>query len=360
MTASATALALIPLVIAGPISGHEIEYPMAVVILGGLVTSTLLNLFVMPSLYLRFGRSRGFAFNRRLARAGAMAVLLLVAALALGACGGSDEIAAVKPAPAARAATDRDLPRAKFSDPMTIDNTWHPVAAGMQYVFEGEANRGDGERPHRVVFTVTDLTKKIDGVQTRVLWDRDINAGKLLEGELTFFAQDDAGNVWNFGEYPEEYDSRGRFDGAPDTWISGISRAKAGILMRADPRPGTPSYLQGNAPDIGFGDTAKVQQVGQRTCVPLACYDNVLVINETNPLERGNGHQLKYYAPGIGNVQVEPRGGKEHEVLVLVKVRKLGASELAKVRKGALVLDRRGFRTKKEVYGRTEPARVVE
>jgi Cu/Ag efflux pump CusA len=58
MTASATALALVPLVIAGPISGHEIEYPMAVVILGGLVTATVLNLFVMPSLYLRFGRSK--------------------------------------------------------------------------------------------------------------------------------------------------------------------------------------------------------------------------------------------------------------------------------------------------------------
>jgi CzcA family heavy metal efflux pump len=58
MTASATGLALVPLVIAGPISGHEIEYPMAVVILGGLVTSTVLNLFVMPSLYLRFGRSK--------------------------------------------------------------------------------------------------------------------------------------------------------------------------------------------------------------------------------------------------------------------------------------------------------------
>jgi Cu/Ag efflux pump CusA len=54
MTASATGLALVPLVLAGPISGHEIEYPMAVVILGGLVTSTLLNLFLMPSLYLRF------------------------------------------------------------------------------------------------------------------------------------------------------------------------------------------------------------------------------------------------------------------------------------------------------------------
>jgi Cu/Ag efflux pump CusA len=56
MTASATGLALVPLVLAGPISGHEIEYPMAVVILGGLVTSTLLNLLVMPSLYLRCAR----------------------------------------------------------------------------------------------------------------------------------------------------------------------------------------------------------------------------------------------------------------------------------------------------------------
>jgi Cu/Ag efflux pump CusA len=43
------------LVVVGDIPGHEIEYPMAVVILGGLVTSTLINLFVVPSLYLRFG-----------------------------------------------------------------------------------------------------------------------------------------------------------------------------------------------------------------------------------------------------------------------------------------------------------------
>jgi len=58
MTALATGLALIPLVMAGNLPGHEIEYPMAVVILGGLVTSTLLNLFVVPSLYLKFGKSR--------------------------------------------------------------------------------------------------------------------------------------------------------------------------------------------------------------------------------------------------------------------------------------------------------------
>ena len=58
MTAIVTALALVPLVIAGNIPGHEIELPTAVVILGGLVTSTLLNLFVIPPLYLRYGSRR--------------------------------------------------------------------------------------------------------------------------------------------------------------------------------------------------------------------------------------------------------------------------------------------------------------
>ena len=50
-----TALAVFPLVLFGDIPGHEILRPMAVVILGGLVTTTLLNLFVVPILYLRFG-----------------------------------------------------------------------------------------------------------------------------------------------------------------------------------------------------------------------------------------------------------------------------------------------------------------
>jgi CzcA family heavy metal efflux pump len=58
MTVLTTGLALIPLIVTGSIPGQEIEHPMAVVILGGLVTATLLNLFVVPSLYLRFARPR--------------------------------------------------------------------------------------------------------------------------------------------------------------------------------------------------------------------------------------------------------------------------------------------------------------
>ena len=58
MTALTTGLALVPIVYWGNIAGHEIEHPMAIVILGGLVSSTLLNLLVVPSLYLRFGRRK--------------------------------------------------------------------------------------------------------------------------------------------------------------------------------------------------------------------------------------------------------------------------------------------------------------
>ena len=58
MTALATALAVIPLAIAGNLPGHEIEHPMAVVIIGGLITSTFRNLFIVPSLYLRIKGGR--------------------------------------------------------------------------------------------------------------------------------------------------------------------------------------------------------------------------------------------------------------------------------------------------------------
>ena len=56
MTALATGLALVPIVVGGSRSGQEVEHPMAVVILGGLVTSTVLNLFLLPALYHRYGR----------------------------------------------------------------------------------------------------------------------------------------------------------------------------------------------------------------------------------------------------------------------------------------------------------------
>jgi hypothetical protein len=287
-------------------------------------------------------------------------VPLALTALTLAACGGVRARLVTKQVdPNNRVATEKDFdPQGNFSAPTRVDNRWHPLVPGTQFVFEGRADRGLGPRPHRVIFTVTGLTKPIDGVDTMVLFDRDINRNRLAEAEITFFAQDDDGNVWNFGEYPEEYAPDGSFDGAPSTWLSGKLGARAGILMRGDPQPGTPTYMQGSAPKIGFGDTASVLRYEPRRCVPVGCFTHVLVVDETNPLDPGDGHQLKRYAEGLGNISVAPgRGGKEREILELVKVQELRPQTLEKLNQQALRLDRRAYRTVKRVWGGSGPAR---
>lgn len=60
MTASSTALALLPLIVLGNLPGHEIEYPMAIVIVGGLVSSTFLTLVLLPILYASFGQNQKY------------------------------------------------------------------------------------------------------------------------------------------------------------------------------------------------------------------------------------------------------------------------------------------------------------
>ena len=56
MTALTSVLALLPIIVAGNEPGAEIEHPMSVVIMGGIITSTVLNLLGMPALYWAFGR----------------------------------------------------------------------------------------------------------------------------------------------------------------------------------------------------------------------------------------------------------------------------------------------------------------
>jgi CzcA family heavy metal efflux pump len=66
VAALATGLALLPFVVLGTIPGYELLHPLAVVVLGGLVTSTLISLFVLPALYVRFGLARVDPTTRQL------------------------------------------------------------------------------------------------------------------------------------------------------------------------------------------------------------------------------------------------------------------------------------------------------
>jgi hypothetical protein len=253
-----------------------------------------------------------------------------------------------------------DFERAQFDDPTQIDNKWLPMRPGTQIVYEGSAIVDEeGRQPRRVVTTVTDLTKVIDGVRTLVIWERDFTAGQLNEPEIAFFAQDNSGNVWLVGEYPEEY-VNGKFDKAP-AWISGQKGARAGISMPAEPRLGAPDYAQGYAPPpVEFDDRARVYKVSQKTCVPVDCYENVLVTEEFNPSEPG-AYQLKYYAPGVGNIRVGWRGEKEEEreTLERIEFQHLSPEAMAKARREAMEMDRRAYE-RSEAYRDTSPAEPLQ
>ena len=187
-----------------------------------------------------------------------------------------------------------------------------------------------------------------------VVWDRDYTDGELVEAELAFFAQDNDGNVWHTGEYPEEYEN-GKVAKVP-AWIAGVKGARAGIEMKAHPRVGTASYEQGYAPPpVNWNDHAQVYRTGQSSCVPVRCYENVLITREFTPGEPGS--QLKYYASGVGNMRVGWRGNDpDRETMVLVEIVHLGPAALAKARADALKLEKRAYKTKPGVYGPTPPA----
>jgi hypothetical protein len=229
------------------------------------------------------------------------------------------------------------------------------MVPGTQLVFEGTTNEDNELVEHKVIITVTDLTKVIDGIDSVVSWDLDFSDGELVEAELAFFAQDDDGNVWRMGEHPEEYEDGVLVD-AP-TWLAGIDGARAGISMLGDPAVGTLSYSQGWGPDVEFIDRAQVAEPGAETCVEADCYSDVLIIDEFNLHEPGVV-QLKLFAPGVGNVQVDWAGADEgQEELELVAVRQLDFAELLDLRAAALELEASAYEISPDVYGSTDPLR---
>ena len=248
-----------------------------------------------------------------------------------------------------------DFDSKNFDRSTHIDNKWFPLKPGTQFVYEGFTIEEGKRVPHRVVFSVTDLTKVIGGVRAVIAHEQDYSAEKLVEAEIVFFAQDNDGTVWQLGQYPEEYEN-GKLVGAP-AWIHSIQDARAGIIMKVEPRPGTPSYSQGWGPAVNWMDRGMVYQVGQKTCVPLKCYEDVLVIDETTEQEPG-AHQHKYHARGVGVVRVGwgGEGEKTKETLELVKVVQLGPQALAAVRAEALKLETRAYKISKNVYVHTPPA----
>jgi hypothetical protein len=243
-----------------------------------------------------------------------------------------------------------------FDRPTRIDNKYLPLVPGTQFVYQGDVATGPGTQPHTIVFTVTDLTKVVDGVTTRVVHDVDLDNGVVQEAELALFAQDDAGNVWNLGEYPEEFEN-GKFAQAPSVWVSGLQNAQGGLHMLAHPGQHlNQTYLQGRAPRIGFLDCAKVASTGGTVRVPEGRFTGVLTTHETSPLESTTAIQTKRHAPGVGIVQIGAINDPDAETLSLIENQKLGPAKLAQIDAQSRQLDRHGHQVS-AVWRQTPPVK---
>lgn len=233
-----------------------------------------------------------------------------------------------------------------FDKSENINHEWLALKPGMEWIFDGVSTDDEGKKvPHRITFTVTDLIKVIGGVRTRMSYETDTVEGKVIEREVIFHAQDKVGNVWHFGQYTESYEE-GDFVGGQAWVVDNPEGAKAGIMMPATPKVGSLSYSEGYAPHpFNWTDRGRVYKMGQKDKVPAGSYDNVLIIEEYDAKSKADAYQLKYYAPGVGNIRVHWRGknAKEREELQLTKVHQLDAKGLLEVRGFAMELEKRAL-----------------
>ena len=171
-------------------------------------------------------------------------------------------------------------------------NPYFILEPGYTLVLEG----GDA----RLTITVLNETKKVDGVETRVVEERETKGGQLIEVARNYFAISKRTNdVFYFGEDVDMYKD-GRLVNHDGTWLSGVNGSKFGLIM-----PGRPLvnawYYQEVAPKVAT-DRATILSVSATLKTPAGEFTNCLKVEETTPLERFVT-EYKYYAPGIGMVR---------------------------------------------------------
>jgi hypothetical protein len=295
-----------------------------------------------------------------------LAIVVVLTALAIGCTGttetGAPTLATItpsdRPSPTTSAATSPAKTPSTASPtpiqiPRTFDpkhfvaagsdvNPWLPMVPGLQSVRRGFVTVGDRRIPHIRVTTITEVTKKIDGVRAILVLDQDLDDGQLTEQAIDYLAEDVGGNVWYLGSYTEAYEG-GQFLNAQDAWLAGVNGAVAGLYFPGAPRAGSPPFYQVQIPG-GEQSSAQVVKVGAKTCVPFDCFDDVVVILE-------DGTENKYWARGVGGILTEPLSGSAQETEELINVRELGATTLAELSREAMRLDANAARTVPSVFG---------
>ena len=155
---------------------------------------------------------------------------------------------------------------------------------------------GGGET---VVISVLKETKTIDGVECRVVEERETKGGKLSEISRNYFAIDkNTNDLYYFGEDVDEYDESGKVAGHGGGWLSGEKGARFGLFLPAGPKIGQRFY-QEIAPKVAM-DRCEVVALDATLKTPLKTFTHCLRIRETSGVESGTGH--KWFVAGVGLV----------------------------------------------------------
>ncbi|MBZ5620570.1 MAG: hypothetical protein LAQ69_17870 [Acidobacteriia bacterium] len=151
-----------------------------------------------------------------------------------------------------------------------------------------------------IIDTVLNETKVVDGVEARVVEDRETKNGQLIELTRDYYAIDSATNdVYYMGEDVDVY-KNGKVVGHGGAWLSGVNGARFGLMMPAAPKPGQKFY-QEQAPGVGM-DRAEIVSGQERVVTPAGVFEKCIHVHETSPLEKGAGEH-KWYAAGVGPVK---------------------------------------------------------
>ncbi len=146
--------------------------------------------------------------------------------------------------------------------------------------------------------TVLDDTKKIDGVETRIIEEREVADGQLVERIRNYIAVNKkTGDLYFFGQDVTSYED-GEVSGHDGSWQAGVEDAKFGLLMPGEPKVGD-RFQQEDAPGIAE-DRCEIVAIGDDVSTPAGDFGKCLRTNDTTALAPGASKRV--YAPGVGLV----------------------------------------------------------
>lgn len=192
--------------------------------------------------------------------------------------------------------TSFDLENCDFAS--TGENSYFILKPGYQVILGGQE---DGEELE-LVMTVLNETKVVDGIETRVVEEKETEGGNLVEVSRNYFAIcKPTNNAIYFGEDVDMYED-GKIVNHEGAWLAGENGSKAGMIMPGKVEVGL-KYYQEIAPGVAE-DRAEIVSVNDTLDTPAGTFQNVLKTEETNPLKPGE-IEFKFYGPEIGLIQDE-------------------------------------------------------